>query len=50
MISLRIKIKKEKEVSNRGEERWQFHWDKFKEILLPDSKFKGMLFKVNKVS
>lgn len=45
VIPLRRKVKKDKEVSNRGKERWQFHWDKSEKISLPASKFKGMLFK-----
>lgn len=40
---LRGKGRKEKEVSNREKEKWQFHWDKSEEILLPSSKSKGML-------
>lgn len=45
VIPLRRKVKKEKEVSNRGKERWQFHWDKSDKILLPASESKGMLCK-----
>lgn len=46
VIPLRRKGRKEKEVSNRGEEKWQVHWDKSEKILLPSSKSKGTLFKV----